>query len=312
MLSTLTNAAGGYLESPAFKTDVMNYVITNTPFLSLAQTFPTKKAETYFHQVTTPYSGLLWMDEGEQKPELTDMAISRKTMRMSKIAGVAVISDEALYRANEVDPNFLSLIKTEIGNALKVKVNDALFNSIQDTNYTGIDGMLRQGCYSTIASGSISGTTDIADEILAAIYEVQRQGYEPNAIVCDASVLYGLRALRTSSEDIPKYPSVMGASPMLWGLPVITMTSDSALNVDRSTTSGAVSDVIVADWRQVFVGMGGLDFRLSDTAYVGSKSMFESDTTAVRVVQHISSPLIRDCNSGVVITNMDVVIPWAT
>ena len=288
-MSTLTvsgsNAAGGYLISPEYQKNVYESVHANSVFLNLATVFNSDKRTTYIPKILSGLDDFEYLAEGDAKPE-GSITFDQSTMTLKKMALIVPFSDESI---READVGLLGLLKRELAKSLTTKIDHDLFQGVADTSADSFDGLLTQSGFQTTAYGS-----DIGEDILTAITQIRNENFEPNCICMHSSVLGSLLKIRSSTEDVLKYPSVNSPSPTLWGKPIIISN-----NIDTtSVTDGTQSDVVVADFSTILVQRGALELKMTNSATLTTAgNLFEKDLSAIRCVQFLSAPLMTRPNA---------------
>lgn len=285
---SLNTSDSSVIVDPIFMHEVDQLVRAKSAFLNLAMTPPFVSRRTINLQKITAGPTLGWVREQQVKPEST-VSFGRDTAKVYELAGICTWSDR-LEAESFADPGIRTQVQRELANAAAEQIDSALFQGQADTDDTQPVGLLEQSGFQEVAVGD--GGSDLGEDLRFMLRKAREQNFEPSAFVCHSTVLDGLLAIRTNDDQL-KFPSVNSPSPTIWGKPIITCN-----NIDTTTvTDGVSSDVVLADWRRVLVFQMRGEVMVSNVATVGGLSMFERDSTAIRFVANVSSPIVQRPNS---------------
>ncbi len=289
VMNTGTDSAGGYIVDPLFQKEVQRLVYAKAQFLRLCTVLPVNRRSVHLHKLATGPS-LSFIGEAEQKPS-TSLTFGRDTATVEELAGICVWSDR-LEAESFSNPQVRKLVASAVRDAAIDTIDSALFNGVPTSANPNIPtGLLQGSGHQTHTYGTGS---DLGEDMRLMLRAVRSQNFEPSAFCVNSVVVDGLLAIR-DSNDLIKYPSVNSLTPSIWGKPIVVANSISAGTANSSGLQA--SDVVLADWKTIVVCTMPISVRISDTAVVDSTSMFETDSTALRYVANVSSPVMRRPNA---------------
>jgi HK97 family phage major capsid protein len=298
-LNTISNEYGGYLISPVYFPGVDELVYSRAIATQLSNGYPSRSRQGFLPKIASA-SGMDWVASQDVKPSAT-ITLDRDEYNIKELACTCVWSDR-LSEESFSSPGIRAMVERALVAAASDVLDKRLWSGA-DTDDVGPDGVFSQSPapFNTVSYGSGS---DLGQDIRLALRTIRAANYRPNFIACHAVVLDRLQSIVTSTTAEPMYPTTHSPTPSIWGVPLVVsnnLPTDSADNTDgyRATK------ILVGDSRYLFHATMPSSLLISNVATVGGVSMYETDSTALRLTMNCSSLLLRRKDAFCAITDAE-------
>ena len=210
-----TDSEGGYLVPDEFEKTLVQALLEENIFRSLAKVITTSSGDRKIPVVATKGTAS-WIDEEGAVPE-SDDAFTQVSIGAYKLGTMIKVSEELL---NDSVFNLESYIATEFARRIGSKEEDAFFNGDGTGKPTGI-------FHSTGGADigiTVASSTAIAIDELMDLFYALKSPYRKNAtFVMNDATVKAIRKLKDGSGNYIWQPSItMGAPDTLLNRPVVT------------------------------------------------------------------------------------------
>lgn len=272
-----TTGSGGYLVPSSISGTVIDLARAKSVFVAAGGwSFPMPTAE---HAVVRVASGVTpqWRQENETISE-SDPAFEQIVLRARSLAALCRVSREQIQDA----PNASQVIEQELSLALASELDRAALLGLGSTGEPL--GIYHTSGINEVSMGENGATPTNYDKYLDAIYEVENDNGEPNAVIYSPRTAKTLRKLKTglSSDNTTLQPPEEYKQ--------LTRLVTTAIGNDFvQGTEEAASVAILGDFKQAAIGIRlGLEIEvgyLSDTFaknQVGIRAIMRADVVVFR------------------------------
>lgn len=270
-----TDASGGYLVPAITKAEILKLIETYGQARSTFRVIPMGSTDTLNIPKKVTGTSASVVAEGSaitaHKPTLGIVTLAAK-----KLGDIIVFSNQLLADANVSVYQYL----IELMSMAVAKAEDSEFFAGDGTNFTGVFN----GSHTFGAESTVTAYTAITrKDLLEAIYSID-QALLRNASWLMNPLVYSEIMGLADSNGRPLVNDAFGnLNPSLFGFPVKLIQS--------APYTGASGQPIVlfGDFTNSFIGdKGKISIALSGEGVVSSTSMFETDSSAIRITERVA------------------------
>lgn len=270
-----TDASGGYLVPAITRAEILRLIPTFGQARSVFRTIPMGKTDTLNIPKKTGGSTASVVSEGSaitaHKPTLGLVTLAAK-----KLGDIVVVSNELLEDANVAIYNYLLEIMAE---ALGQK-EDSEFFAGDGTNFTG----LFNGSHTFGVEGTVSSYTAIdRDDLLGCVYGIDQRYLQGASWLMNRLVFSEILGLADSNGRPLVNDAFAGEPATLLGFPV------KKIEAAPYTGSSGQPIVLFGNFSNSYIGdKGMMSVAYSTDGVVSSTSLFETDSSAIRVTERVA------------------------
>lgn len=237
---------------------------------------------------TTKGSGY-WVGEGLPKP-LTEWQMDSITMQFTKVATIAVITEELLRFSN---PSAEILVRDELAAAVVERIDLDFIDPANSGTSTVKPASITNGAFTVVSSGDAAANVNTDMQALIAPYNQANLPISSTVLLMNANVALALSLMLTTNGQ-RQYPDISMAGGTFLGLPVIV----SQYIPTAVIIMVAASEILLADDGNVSIDLSReasiemLASGSSQTAVTGTGaslvSMFQTNSVAFRAEREIN------------------------
>jgi len=274
-----TAGVGGVFVPEELSSDLIGRIICKAAVTNLARHWPMKRLTLKIPKISAGITAD-WVDAMAVKPK-SKVEFGYKVLTAEKLAVIVPFEDQLL---EDADRDVAGIVRSDITDAMAEAMDQTFLG------YSATSPFADSVSGNTPAGHSVAYGTgvDLAADANTAMGAIEEHGYVPTGWVCHQRIKSYLRGLRDANNNPIFVPSLTSDAPdTLYGLPIYY-----TCNAQASGSPGTY-ELLVADWRHVFIGdKRSLEITRATEATVTLSgtaiNLWERDMTAIRAVLRVA------------------------